>query len=319
MCFHDDVYLCICGRNHSHVECFIYDNQLDRCSNCLSEGRCLRNHHRKENVFLCVCPACYSGRRCQFNWKSFAFTLDQLLYVDLTSSARTTTIIWLIILSLLICLLSIPNNAFSFVTLKRRDCLRNGVGRYLLCLSVVNQISLILLIVRFIHIVVGLSFPTSQPVVSDIFCKLFTYTLTSFTRISFWLNTFVTFERVYTTLFLTKRWFRQPHIARRLIITLMLMTCFSASYELIFNKSFSNTDERQGTVCVTEFPLKHQRMWTVLHQIIAITNFLLPIIINIGCTLAIIVVVLRTKLSIHRRRQGKHLSNIPRLICHVFS
>lgn len=58
------------GYHHSHVECFIFDDQRDRC---------LRGNHREPNDLLCLCPSCYSGRRFQFNSKSFAFTLDQLL------------------------------------------------------------------------------------------------------------------------------------------------------------------------------------------------------------------------------------------------
>ena len=312
ICFHDDQYLCICGTNHTHVECFLYDDQLDRCSNCLSGGRCLRGHHQRSNDYLCLCPPCYSGRRCQFNGKSFAFTLDQLLYADLTSAAKTKTIIFLTIISLISLLLAIPNNLFSFVTLKRQDCLRNGVGHYLLTLTLVNQITLTLLIARLVHIMLGLSTSASQSIRSDLFCKVFTYSLTSFTRSSFWLSTFVTLERVYTTVFITKQWFKQPHIARRLIIIKITIILISASYELIFTKSFSNIDERSGTICVTEFPLNHQTLWTVLHQIITVMNFLLPILINIGCTLTIIVVVLRTKMNLHQRRTGDAHGSRPR-------
>ena len=216
------------------------------------------------------------------------------------------------IISLISLLLAIPNNLFSFVTLKRQDCLRNGVGHYLLTLTLVNQITLTLLIARLVHIMLGLSTSASQSIRSDLFCKVFTYSLTSFTRLSFWLSTFVTLERVYTTVFITKQWFKQPHIARRLIVIKITIILISASYELIFTKSFSNIDERSGTICVTEFPLNHQTLWTVLHQIITVMNFLLPILINIGCTLTIIVVVLRTKMNLHQRRTGDAHGSRPR-------
>lgn len=52
ICFRDDVYLCICEGNLSRVECFIYDDRLDQCSNYLSGGRCLRGDHRQSNDFL---------------------------------------------------------------------------------------------------------------------------------------------------------------------------------------------------------------------------------------------------------------------------
>ena len=305
VCFHDDQYLCICGTNHTHVECFLYDDRLDQCSHCLSGGRCLRGHHQRSNDYLCICPPCYSGRRCQFNGKSFAFTLDQLLHADLIYAAKTKPIIFLSIFSLISLLLAIPNNLFAFVTLKRKDCLRNGVGHYLLYLTLVNQVTLILLIVRLIHIILSLSTSESHSILLDILCKIFTYSLTCFTRLSFWLSTFVTLERVYTTVFITKQWFKQPHIARRLIVIKVTIILINASYELVFTKSFSNMDERSGTICVTEFPLNHRTLWTVLHQIITVTNFLLPILINIGCTCTIIVVVLRTKMNLQQRRKSE--------------
>ena len=40
LCFHDDVYLCLCADNSTRVECFLYDDQLARCSHCLAKERC---------------------------------------------------------------------------------------------------------------------------------------------------------------------------------------------------------------------------------------------------------------------------------------
>ena len=302
ICFRDEAYLCICGLSHSYVECFLYDDQLDRCSKCFSGGRCLRGDPKQSNDFLCLCPSCYSGRQCQFNSKSFAFTLDQLLYTDLTSSAKETTSALLIIFSLFGFLLAIPNNLFSFITFRRRSCLQNGIGHYLLCLSLVNQITLTLLLARLLHIILSLTIHPSHPLLSDLICKLLTYSLSCSMRVSLWLSTFVALERVYTTIFLTAHWFKQPHIARRLMISTFAVILLSAVYELIFTKSFSGVDEKNGAICVTEFPLQHQSLWTILHQIVSIGHFLLPILINIGCTFTIITVVIRTKMNLHQRK-----------------
>ena len=42
LCFRDDVYLCICEENHTRVECFPYNDELDQCNHCLAGGRCLQ-------------------------------------------------------------------------------------------------------------------------------------------------------------------------------------------------------------------------------------------------------------------------------------
>ena len=306
VCFRDETYLCICGPEHSHVECFLYDDQLDRCSKCSSGGRCLQGDLKQSNDFLCLCPSCYSGRQCQFNSKSFAFTLDQLLYTDLTSAKERTSAL-LIVFMLLGFLLAVPNNLFSFITFRQRSCLQNGVGHYLLYLSLANQITLTLLLARLLHIILGLTISASHPLLSDLICKLLNYSLACFMRVSLWLSTFVALERVYTTIFLTAHWFKQPHIARRLMIITFSVILLSAVYELIFTKSFSGVDERSGVICVTEFPLQHQSFWTILHQIVSIGHSLLPIVINTVCTFTIITVVVRTKMNLHRRKTRESL------------
>lgn len=262
----------------------------------------MRGNVNQPNDFVCVCPACYSGRRCQFNFKSFVLTLNQILYTDLTSQAKERTIALLIVFALLGFLFAIPNNLFSFVTFRRRACLQNGVGHYILCLSVVNQINIALLLARLIHIILGLLIQSSHPIMSDIVCKVLTYSLSCLMRVSFWLATFVALERVYTTMFLTAQWFKQPHTARRLMIVTVAVIFLSAAYELVFTESFSRSDERGDVSCVTEFPHKHQSMWTVLHQVITIVHFLLPLVINVCCTCTVIVVIVRTKMNLYGRR-----------------
>ena len=154
LCFRDDFYLCICTDNHTRVECFNYDDQLDRCELCRANGRCLHGDSGQSNDFVWVCPTCYSGRQYQFNTKSFSFTLDQLFSADLLSDElRTLTISLLIFFSLFTFALGLLNNLFSMITLRRRSCLRYGVGHYLLAMSLINQLSLALLVARLLHLI----------------------------------------------------------------------------------------------------------------------------------------------------------------------
>ena len=96
LCFRDQHNLCICVDHRLRAECFRYDDQLDHCTRCLSDGRCLASDIRSAKRFLCLCPPCYSGRQCEFSSKSFTFTLDQLFYADLLSAHRHRTIIILL-------------------------------------------------------------------------------------------------------------------------------------------------------------------------------------------------------------------------------
>ena len=223
LCFLDDVYLCICGENHSRVECFNYDDQLDRCEHCLNHGRCLRGNPRLANDFLCLCPSCHSGDQCQFNTKSFLFTVDQLFSSDLFSAERRRTISLLIFFPLLLFFLALPNNLFSFLTVRRGPCLRYGIGHYLLAMSVINQINLALFVARLIHLIVNISKTTSSSSVwDDVLCKSLNYFLSSSSRMVYWLTSLISIERLYTTAFINGQWLRKPHIARRLIALILI-------------------------------------------------------------------------------------------------
>ena len=299
LCFRDDVYLCICGKNHSRVECFNYDDELDRCSNCRSNGRCLQGNSPQSNDFVCLCSECHSGRHCQFNTKSFSFTLDQLFSPDLLSVNRRRTMSLLIFFPILGFFLAIPSNLFSFFTLRRRSCLRQGVGHYLLAISLVNQFSLALLAARLVHlsVIVAIS-RSSSPWIDDFFCKLLTYLLTCSTRVGPWLSSFVALERVYSVVFFNRHWFKQPHIARSLILFTILVILLSAFYELVFVKSFASMENGNSTMCVIEYSSSDQSMWILIHQIVSVSHFLFPLLINLCSTLTIMGVVVTNKMNI---------------------
>ncbi|CAF1423463.1 unnamed protein product, partial [Adineta steineri] len=78
-CFYDDNYLCLCKTNDFRAECFIHNPQLDYCDKCLSRGKCLQGDPTEPNDFLCLCPSCHLGHRCQFNLQAFGATFESLL------------------------------------------------------------------------------------------------------------------------------------------------------------------------------------------------------------------------------------------------
>jgi hypothetical protein len=298
LCFHDDVYFCICAENQSRVECFPYDQQSDRCSSCLAGGRCLRGDPLRSSDFLCLCPECYSGRYCQFNTRSFVFTLDQLFSPDLLSSRKETTIVLLLVFSLLAFCLSILNNLFTFFTLRRRSCLHHGTGHYLLWMSIINQVSFALLVIRLVHLILTLTTFQFHPLFGDILCKLLSYFLTCATRLSSWLPSFVALERAFSTIFLNKQWFKRPHIARYLMLITLGVVLLSAGYELAFVRAFIVNEDNYYALCVFDLPISHRSVLVILHQIIVVLNFLVPLLINIGCTCTIILILIRIKMNI---------------------
>ena len=311
LCFRDNFYLCICGENHTRVECLLYDEQLDRCSHCLSGGRCLKGNPHRSNDFICLCSSCHSGRQCQFSTKSFSFTLDQLFSPDLLSARKQTTVSLLLFFSLLFFVLAVPHNFFAFITLRRPSCLRNGIGHYLLWMSVIDQVGVALLAARLIHLSVIMTMFQSSPMVDDLFCKLLSYFLTCTTRFNSWLSSFIALERVYTTVFLNKKWFKQPHVACCLMLMTFGLILLSAAYELIFVKSFSSVEDEHSVMCVIEYPPTHRSMSASVHQMVSIISFLFPLLINLCSTVTIMSIVIKNKMNICVNKNGTLLLYFP--------
>ena len=263
------------------------------------------NPHRLTD-FVCLCPSCSSGRQCQFNTKSFSFTLDQLFSSDLLSARRETTFSLLLVFSLLGFIFALPNNLFSFVTLRRRSCLHQGVGHYLLWLSVVNQLTLAFLTARLLHLSVIISISrSSSPWIDDLFCKLLNYLLICSTRLSSWLPSLVALERLYTTVFFNKHWFKQPRVARSLILLVIGWILLSAAYELVFVKSFIGIENVNSAMCVIEYPSTGQSLWIFIHQLVSVCHFLFPLLINLCSTLTIMSIVIKNKMNIRLMKKGQ--------------
>ena len=279
------------------MECFRYDNTLDRCSQCLAGGRCLRDNSTQSNHFVCLCPSCHSGHQYQFNSESFTIVLDQLFYTDLTSSAKESIVLLLITGPLVAFVLVIPNNLFTFVTMNRRRCLRTGIGQYLLYMSVINQINLGFLATRFIHSAVKITGISSSSIRNDLLCKLFHYFLISSSRIVYWLSSLIAIERVYMTLFLNGHWLKKPHIALRLIALSIVGVFVTGAYESVFIGSFTDIYNRDRTMCLSAFPKHHRSTWRVIHVLVSILHSILLFLINLCSTITISVIVVQKRMN----------------------
>ncbi|CAM4796300.1 unnamed protein product [Rotaria magnacalcarata] len=86
LCFVDDDYFCLCDINNI-AQCFPYNKKFDQCKQCLAQGRCIKGDIDTPSDYLCLCPPCHFGSKCQHNTKLFSFTLDSLLSPDLLSSS----------------------------------------------------------------------------------------------------------------------------------------------------------------------------------------------------------------------------------------
>ena len=211
----------------------------------------------------------------------------------------------LILFSFLGFLFAIPNNVFSFVTFSRSPCLRTGVGHYLLCLSVINQINLGLFSARLTHLAISITSTSSASNWNNILCKLLNYFLLSSGRMVFWFSSLIAIERLYMTLVLNGRWLKQPHIARRLIALTIIGILLTTLYEFFFYKSLFIADISQRSMCVFEFPMSYRYQWTTIHLLISTLNSLVPILINLCATVTISVVVVKKRMNTLRTKKSQ--------------
>jgi hypothetical protein len=297
-CFQSSGYVCYCSGEKGRASCLRYDEDFDRCSVCLNSGRCIREDQRETASSVCICPSCYSGARCQFHLDSFEVTYDTLLYHDLTSSYQHIVASCVIGCMLLIFIVALVNNVCAFVTFRRPQCLRVGVGNYLLCLSVVNQVTMAFLLLRLIHVIVLLSRPQSARYLPSFLCGLFAYGVENGLYVSYWLVSIVSIERVYNTLAPTGQWLKTPDFSRRSLLVVIVLVLISTSHHAIFFEE-SDTGEEQGPrSCILSFPATSRDRWTLMNQIVSILHSFVPLLINVGCTVTMTSMVIKSKVRV---------------------
>ncbi|CAF3583830.1 unnamed protein product [Adineta steineri] len=258
-CFRDWNYFCICELNHSRAECFGYNHSIDQCSHCVSNGFCL-----KEKVdFLCLCRRCSYGHMCQYSTEWMSFTLDSLIIKDLDNNRRISIIVYIFIVCLIF-LFGLLNNFNSFLTFIRPKSRKSGVVNYLLIISIIDQCSLLLLLLKIIHTILGyhgiLFFYTNTNLYS---CKILSYLLSVLTRITYWLTSLITIERLCLVLFPTSSLSKNQH---RIIIMIIFVIVY-----------YSNLS-RNATLCVTNYT---QSLILTYHRINVFIHYLIPFLIQI--------------------------------------
>jgi hypothetical protein len=318
LCFRDYGYLCICNQDRRRATCFLYAEELDQCAHCFGDARCITNDPKQTNVFYCICPYCFSGARCQFSLNSFEMTFDTLLHQDLTSSYKHTFAAFLIALSLLAFLIALPSNLFAFVTFRQPQCLRIGISHYLLALSVINQLAMAFFCIRLIHLTILKTKPEWAQHLASLSCGLISYCLENGIFISYWFASIVSFERVFTILNPTDRSRERPRFARRLLFTMIGFVLLSSNvHRIFFFKKFVD-DEKQGiSSCIFSFTTGTRHRWIIgLDKAVTILHVFVPLAINLGCTVMVISIVVKSKIRL--RLQHPRESN-DRMLTYVYT
>ena len=164
-------------------------------------------------------------------------------------------------------------------------------------MSIYNQLNLAFLVLRLTHLTLNITgSSTSSSGIDNALCKAANYLLTVSTRIIYWLGALIAIERVYVTLFLHGRWLNKPQIARRLIAVAVVGTLVLSAYQIVFVHSRVSSDDEHNAMCTISFPA-NRPVWLQLHGVVVIINSVVPFVINLLCTGAIICIVTRAKMN----------------------
>ena len=301
LCFHDNDYFCQCDQYH-HAECFRYNRKIDQCnpSPCLAGGQCLHGDQQNRTDFICLCPRCYYGSICQHNVKLFSFTIETLLTNDLHSTSiivQRFFVVALIIIPIILFSIGLMNNMLCFVTFNRPQPLAVGIGHYLRIGSIINQLTLLLLVCKFLHIVFSMKGLIIHHSINTILCKSISYLLSCLCRMSYWLMGMVAIERVYVTWFIKGTWLKSPRIAKRIIIAIILCILIFDLNEVIYYQSIEDPKASltmNSTWCVTSYSIAV----STYNQINNILNYILPFVINFLSTIILIVLIIKKRIRL---------------------
>ena len=282
-CFYDGEFLCVCQGDHYRVDCFGHATRrgIDHCDLCLSDGKCVKGSLEEPNDFVCLCPDCHQGLRCEFSLQAFGITLDYLLLADSTGIQTMYIAIVFVLFTI-----GLFNNLCAFLTFKRKKPRKVGVGNYLLVVATLNICALFWLLVEFIHVRLG-----SAGLTNDVSCKFVNYLLSVFPRSTYWLTTWITINRLGLTVFPASNTLKNPRIAIFITIGTVLVLFAVHGHELLVYKTLKDLDS-SASRCVTDFS---QEALAIYNRTSTLSHFLIPFMVQLISISVLIVLVARSR------------------------
>ena len=301
-CFRDMNYLCLCQQDHYRAECFGYNHSIDHCFLCLSNGYCLESKSDNRRDFLCVCPRCYSGKRCEYSNELMSFTLDSLMVKDIQNNHRVSTGVYISI-ALMIFLFGLFNNVNSFLTFIRPKPRKFGVGYYLLFVSIIDQCSLLILLSKIIHIILGTNGTlVSFESLNRHSCKSLSYLLSVFTRLTYWLTSFVTIERLCIALFPTSALLKNSRLALGASAFAVVIVSGMHIHEVLYYTIIDDLSYTSAniTLCVANYV---QPLVSTFNRVNVLLHYFIPFLIQM---MSITIMIVKTAFSRARTNSSRH-------------
>jgi len=256
------------------------------------------NPTKNKGNFVCLCSKCSFGSFCQFVSGNYFITLDMLIGIEMktgnTSFSQQSMVIYLTLIFLLLFLLiSLIFNAISIMIFSNKELRQVGCDLYFLYITIVSEIGLILLFLRFIYMIIIQMYIIDNILFVKISCISLEYLIRLIPSLFDWLTVCISIERAYTvikdvqfTKFIALKTLKLSRWIILLVFLLNMLTTFHRPFHLKLVDEITLNDEPQGhPSCVLDLA---GTSWIIYEKVINICHLIIPFILNLLSIIAFI-------------------------------
>ncbi|CAF1603418.1 unnamed protein product [Adineta ricciae] len=301
-CFYTEEYFCRCDRDPSRAECVSFHLDLSEChqeSVCFNDGQCIHGNRLNRSDFVCICPLCTTGKRCQYAFGRFTVTLETLL-VSMSMGS-----LYQLIAPALMFIFGLLFNGISAIVFYKTYTRQlspskrssRGCSIYLLTNSIFSQLTVTLLLVRIVHLLLIRIYPINLNVNINL-CRILPYVMSSMWFVSSWIMSFISMTRmmfiVWPKAYLSIHSSR--FAARMILVTMLLVFASCVTYILSYRILRETTDQQTETWCVLHLSSSNTiylRLAMFLHQIV-------PFTLNVISTLVLLLHISQSKANMSK-------------------
>jgi hypothetical protein len=216
---------------------------------------------------------------------------------DISFNEQSFIIYLILIILILILIISFILNIISIIIFSNKKLRQVGCDLYLLYLTIISQIGLVLLFLRFIYMIIVQIYIIEDDLFIKISCKFLEYSLRLIPSLFDWLTVCISIERTYTIIkdihFTKVLALKTLKISRWIILSIFLLNILTTLHRpfyliLIDDDATSLNNRKPGHPwCILDF---ESTSWNIYEKFINIIHLVLPLILNL---LSIILFLLR--------------------------
>ncbi|CAF1417530.1 unnamed protein product [Adineta steineri] len=317
-CFYDDTQFCLCY-NYGQIRlanCFEFNhNMIFDCrghNECQNGGKCFQDTPKCPQKFICNCPRCYYGRRCQFTTSGFGLSLDNILGYHIlpqTSIIHQTSIVKVsIALTTIFMIVGFINGILSLITFKNKSVREVGCGIYLLGSSITTLLTMIIFGLKFWILILAQMSVISNELFLKIQCISVDYLFRICLNMDQWLNAAVACERAITIIKGTNFVKKKSKQAAKLVILLLLIfniviLIHDPIYRRLLIDAENDNDYEKRIWCIVDYSPSLGVFNYVLHTF----QFFVPFMINLIAAVILIVKKINQQSTVQANRNRKEI------------